>query len=274
MNWIWTHNLSPFLLSFQWNGQTVGLRWYGLAYVASFALGYWMLRRAVSRGEITRLSERALERLVGALILGVVVGGRLGYVGQNLAVWRADPLFPFKIWGGGMAFFGGLLGVILAVIWAVRRYDLKFWQVTDALTVPAALGLGIGRVANFINGELVGSPTSGKWGIVFPKLDALPRHPSQLYEAASHFLLWAILLFLIKRRGDWARQKAGRLSLVFLSFYGFARFATDFFRTDETYFGPFSSGQWASLLVGLVGIWLLKNKGRQSRRIAPEPRHG
>ncbi|PQV62691.1 Prolipoprotein diacylglyceryl transferase [Abditibacterium utsteinense] len=266
---IWTHNLSPFLLSFQWNGQTVGLRWYGLAYVASFALGYWMLRRAVWRGEITHLSERALEHLVGALVLGVVVGGRLGYVMQNLDVWRADPLFPFKVWGGGMAFFGGISGVILAVIWAVRRYDLKFWQVTDALTFPAALGLGIGRVANFINGELVGSPTNGKWGVIFPKVDALPRHPSQLYEAASHFMLWAILLFLIKRRGDWARQKAGRLSLVFLSFYGFARFFTDFFRTDETYFGPFSSGQWASLAVGLIGIGFLCFRVGQTQRSVP-----
>lgn len=130
--------------------------------------------------------------------------------------------------------------------------------------VACRAGIGIERVANFINGELVGSPTNGKWGVIFPKADALPRHPSQLYEAVSHFLLWAILLFLIKRHGDWARQKAGRLSLVFLSFHGFARYVIDFFRTDETYFGPLSSGQWTSLAVGLIGIGFLRFQVEQT----------
>ena len=258
MKVIWTHDLSPFLLSFQVNGQTVGLRWYGLAYVLSFALGYFALRRAASRGEIEGLDERALERLTGALIGGIVVGGRLGFVLQNLGAWRADPLFPLKLWGGGMAFFGGLFGVVLAVIWSVRRYKLKFWQVTDALTFPGALGLGIGRVANFINGELVGAPTNGTWGVVFPHVDMTPRHPSQLYEAVSHFVLWALLLLLSHRYRGWTKQGDGRLSLVFLAFYGFARFFTDFFRADATYFGPFSSGQWASLTAGMIGLISLR----------------
>lgn len=271
MNPIWTHNLSPFLFSLKLNGQPVGIRWYGLAYVLGFALGYVVLRRAALRGEIANLSERALERMVGALILGVIVGGRLGFVLQNIGAWRADPLFPLKVWGGGMAFFGGLLGVILAVVWAVWRYKLRFWQVTDALTFPSALGLGLGRLANFINGELVGAPTNGKWGVIFPKVDALPRHPSQLYEAASHFALWGLLLFLAHRHRAWFYGHAGRLSLVFLSFYGFARFLTDFFRADDTYFGPFSSGQWASLALGLVGSALIartlgENKNERHRR--------
>lgn len=254
---IWTHDLSPFLVSFQWHGQTLGLRWYGLAYVLGFVLGALTLRRAVMRGQIENGSEAVLDRLIWALIGGVVLGGRLGFVAQNIPEWRADPLFPFKVWGGGMAFFGGLLGVILAVVWAVWRYKLRFWQVTDALTFPAALGLGFGRVANFINAELVGAPTNGNWGVIFPKVDALPRHPSQLYEAASHFALWALLLFLAHRHRAWAYGRAGRLSLVFLSFYGVARFLTDFFRADDTYFGPFSSGQWASLAVALAGAILL-----------------
>ncbi|RYG63797.1 prolipoprotein diacylglyceryl transferase, partial [bacterium] len=173
------------------------------------------------------------------------------------------------VWGGGMAFFGGLFGVILAVVWAVRRYKLRFWQVTDALTFPSALGLGIGRLANFINGELVGAPTNGKWGVVFPKVDALPRHPSQLYEAASHFALWALLLFLAQKQRGWAYGHAGRFSLVFLSFYGFARFLTDFFRADDTYFGPLSSGQWASLLVAVVGLVFLARTGGQGKQKSP-----
>ena len=257
MNPIWTHHLSPFLWSLKLNGQTVGIRWYGLAYLLGFALGYTVLRRAALRGEIHNLTQPVLDRLVGALIAGVVLGGRIGFVVQNIGAWRADPLFPFKVWGGGMAFFGGLLGVILAVVWSVWRYKLRFWEVTDALTFPSALGLGSGRLANFINGELVGAPTNGKWGVIFPRVDTLPRHPSQLYEAASHFTLLALLLFLAHRHRAWSYARAGRLSLVFLSFYGFARFLTDFFRADDTYFGPFSSGQWASLLVGVVGLILV-----------------
>lgn len=257
MSPIWTHHLSPFIFSFGWNGHRVGLRWYGLAYVLGFTLGTIVLRRAALRGEIENLNEQALERMVGVLILGVIVGGRLGFVAQNIPAWRADPLFPLKTWGGGMAFFGGLAGVLLAVVWAVRRYRLHFWQVTDALTFPSALGLGFGRLANFVNGELVGAPTNGKWGVVFPKVDALPRHPSQLYEAASHFALWGLLLFLSHRHRAWAYGRAGRLSLVFLSFYGFARFLTDFFRADDTYFGPLSSGQWASLALGFIGLFLI-----------------
>lgn len=250
----------------------MGIRWYGLAYLLGFALGYVVLRRAALRGEIHNLTERVLDRLVIALIAGVVLGGRVGFVVQNIPAWRADLFFPFKVWSGGMAFFGGLLGVILAVVWAVRRYKLRFWQVTDALTFPSALGLGFGRLANFINGELVGAPTNGKWGVIFPKVDALPRHPSQLYEAASHFALWALLLFLAHKHRGWAYGRAGRLSLVFLSFYGFARFLTDFFRADDTYFGPFSSGQWASLLVAIIGLILV---GRtRSKTLISEENHG
>lgn len=271
MNPIWTHHLSPFLWSLKLNGQPVGIRWYGLAYLLGFALGYIVLRRAALRGEIHNLNERVLDRLVMALIAGVVLGGRLGFVVQNIDAWRADPLFPFKVWSGGMAFFGGLLGVILAVVWAVWRYKLRFWQVTDALTFPSALGLGFGRLANFINGELVGAPTNGKWGVVFPKVDALPRHPSQLYEAVSHFALWALLLFLAHRHRAWAYGRAGRLSLIFLSFYGFARFLTDFFRADDTYLGPFSSGQWASLLVAVAALILV---GRTRSNSISEENHG
>ena len=269
---IWTHNLSPFLVSFEWNGQPVGLRWYGLAYILGFVLGALALHKAARRGEIENLTADAIDRLIWALIAGIVVGGRLGFVVQNLPAWRADPFFPFKIWEGGMAFFGGLFGVICAVVWAVRRYKLQFWQVTDALTFPAALGLGFGRLTNFINGELVGAPTNGNWGVIFPKVDALPRHPSQLYEAASHFALWAFLLFLSRRHHEWAREKTGRLSLVFLVFYGIARFLTDFFRADDTYFGPFSSGQWVSLALAAIAAFFLTHKAKKTREHQGSPR--
>ena len=268
MNWIYTHHLSPFIVSARWNGQTVGLRWYGFAYVLSFALAYLTLRRAAVNGRIHNLDQRKLDALIMALVAGVVLGGRIGYVLQNLSVWRENIWFPFEIWNGGMAFFGGLAGVLLAVVWGVWKFRLRFWQVTDALTFPSALGLGIGRIANFVNGELVGGPTNGKWGVIFPQVDGLPRHPSQLYEAVSHLLLWGLLLYLARSHVAWREARAGRLSAVFLAFYGFARFATDFFRADETYFGPFSSGQWASLFIGVCGLMLL---WRFTKQTAPRP---
>ncbi len=257
MPWIYTHNLSPFIVSLRWHGQTVGLRWYGFAYVLSFALAYLTLRRVAVNGRIANLNPRKLDALIMALVAGVVLGGRIGYVLQNLDVWRANIWFPLQIWNGGMAFFGGLAGVLLAVVWGVWKFRLSFWQVTDALTFPSALGLGIGRIANFINGELVGAPTSGKWGVIFPQVDGLPRHPSQLYEAVSHLLLWGLLLYVARSHVAWREAREGRLSAIFLAFYGFARFATDFFRADETYFGPLSSGQWASLFIGVCGLILL-----------------
>lgn len=122
--------------------------WLGRSPAVGFALGCLVLRRAALRGEIHNLNERVLNRLVMALIAGVVLGGRLGFVVQNIGAWRADPLFPLKVWSGGMAFFGGLLGVILAVVWAVRRYKLRFWQVADALTFPSALGLALASGAS------------------------------------------------------------------------------------------------------------------------------
>jgi phosphatidylglycerol:prolipoprotein diacylglycerol transferase len=127
----------------------------------------------------------------------------------------------------------------------------------DVAAFPAALGLGVGRLANFVNGELWGRPTHGDWGVIFPRADALPRHPSQLYEAASHFLLLGVLLWLSRRHPDWMRQKSGVVAAWFLLLYGILRVVTDFYRADDTYFGPFSSRQWASVVVAVAGFILL-----------------
>jgi len=259
---IYDHNLSRWIFQISLGGRSLGFGWYGLAYVLGFALAYRAFRRASQLGRVANLSAAALENLLWAVVAGVLIGGRLGYVAQHPARLIADPMFAVRTWEGGMAFFGGLLGVIVALFWVARRYEISFWALCDVAAFPAALGLAIGRIANFINGELFGKPTGGNWGVVFPDGGSLPRHPSQLYESASHFVLLALLFFAVRvlARGGAARE--GVLSAFFLVGYGLLRFLTDFWRDDAASLGPFSAGQWASLLVAFIGLALLHLRAR------------
>lgn len=266
-SFIYVDRLSPFLFQTRLFGHVLGVRWYGLAYAAGFLLTLLYLRAAARRDP--RLGGEVLERLAAGIPVGVVLGGRLGFIAQHPHELFADPLFVFRVWEGGMAFFGGLAGVLLAALWVARRHRLAFLAVTDIFVFPAALGLGIGRVANFVNGELVGRPTGGHWGVIFPGVDLVPRHPSQLYESASHLLLFGTLVWVGRRHARQGFQVPGRLSFLFLALYGSFRFLTDFFRDDDTYWGPISDGQWVSLLVALIGFgmsgWL---NARTARRAA------
>lgn len=255
---VYVHNLSPFVFQAHLFGQSVGVRWYGLAYVLGLWMAFFAFGRASRRGLLPGLSQEAQSRMIVAVSIGVLGGGRLGYVLQHPARLLSDPLFFFRVWEGGMAFFGGLAGVILALIWTARRYSLAFWSLADVAAFPAAFGLGVGRIANFINAELWGRPTASTWGVVFPRVDALPRHPSQLYEAASHFLLLGVLLWLLRYRPQLMRERPGVFAALFMALYGALRFLTDFYRDDDLYFGSWSSGQWASLLVAAIGVVLLR----------------
>jgi phosphatidylglycerol:prolipoprotein diacylglycerol transferase len=245
--------LSPFIIAWHFHGHTIGIRWYGLSYVFSFFLAYSYYRGAMRRGRVPGLTMNVVDTITYSTAFGIVFGGRLAFVIQHLNWLRTDPLFPFKLTEGGMTFFGGLIGVLIALYWVGRKYGMGFLALTDIATFPAALGLALGRIANFINGELVGKPTDGKWGVIFPRVDNVPRYPSELYESASHFLMYAILILTNRYATAWT-ARPGRLSYLFLTMYGVERFLTDFYRQDDTYFGPFSTGQWASLVVGLAGI--------------------
>jgi phosphatidylglycerol:prolipoprotein diacylglycerol transferase len=262
---IWTNNLSPWIVHFYLGGHELGVRWYGAAYAFGFILSFLAFRKAVLTRELPG-SAKLVDRVVMSVLLGVLVGGRMGFVIQNLDEWKADPLFPFKVNQGGMAFFGGLAGVMLGLWWVAKKENVRFLSLTDVATSPAMLALGLGRLANFANKELWGRPTGAKWGVIYPNVDLQPRHPSELYEATSHFLAFGILMFLRQRHPDWCRERPGRLSALYLVLYGVLRFFTDFLREEPLAALNLNSGQWASLVVAAVGVglWILMPRKRVS----------
>jgi len=250
---IFVNNLSPYLFKLNIGGHPVGLRWYGLAYALGFYFGYITLDRALKRGTLTNFTKQALDHLMYALIIGVLLGGRLGYTVQNLGSWAKDPFFPLEVWNGGMAFFGGLIGVAIGIAVVARKHKLRVLELADLVTMPTALGLAIGRIANFANAELWGRPTHANWGVIYPNVDNQPRHPSELYESFSHFLMFALLVLALRTWPKWWRLGTGRLSAAFLIIYGVLRFISDFWR-DEPLVGPLNTGQYASAVVALVGF--------------------
>lgn len=251
---IFTNNLSPIAVRLHLFGHDLPIRWYGLAYIASFVMAFAAFRWAAKHSKVQGLTLKAVDDLTFGLIVGVVAGGRIGFAVQNLSTWAKDPLFVFKIWQGGMAFFGGLAGVCLALLWISRRYGIRWLPMADVAAYPAALGLFFGRLANFANKELWGRPTHANWGVIYPNIDQQPRHPSELYEATSHLLTFFVLLALV--RLPYFRRRRGRIAAMFLLLYGSLRFLTDFWR-EEPIVGGLNTGQWASLLVALVGVGML-----------------
>jgi phosphatidylglycerol---prolipoprotein diacylglyceryl transferase len=263
------HDFSPFL--WQWS-EDWGIRYYGLAYLLGF-LGAWYGLGVFQRKGWSKLKPGEESDLLTWLVLGVLIGGRLGYVffyEDWQRTWQ-DPLSVIAFWreGGisGMASHGGFIGVILAVFFYSRSRKLEFWPLADNIAVLTPIGLGLGRLANFINGELWGRPTQLPWAFLFPSDPyRLPRHPSQLYEAlAEGFFLFALMLFLRSKN-----PLPGRISLLFLALYGVARIVCECFREPDPqigyYMGFLTQGQLLSLgLIGLAaGLWLVLP--RKSRR--------
>lgn len=230
----------------------IQLRWYGLMYMIGFALMYLLMRRASDRGRVD-LSRDDIYDLLFYLILGVMIGGRLGYVlFYDLGAYLADPLSVFAIWRGGMSFHGGLLGTLVASIMVCRRRGWNFWAVADIIAM-AAPAMGLVRIGNFINGELYGRETSLPWAMVFPAGGDVGRHPSQLYEA----FLEGVVLFLF---GRWLYSRSFRPGTTFwglLAGYGLARFMVEFVRAPDVQIGfdlgPLTRGQLLSLPMLLVG---------------------
>ncbi len=232
-------------------------RWYGLMYVLSFIATYYILR-AESHRKMLSLSADDIAELVFYGAMGVVLGGRIGYIlFYNLEFYLANPLRVFAFWKGGMSFHGGFLGVITAFLLYSNRKNIPFFKLIDMAAQCAPVGLGLGRIGNFINGELYGRQTDMPWGIVFPDGSGVPRHPSQLYEAA----LEGIVLFLVVRFAARRSSVTGIQAWTFCASYGLFRFVIEFFRLPDaqlgTFFGVFSLGQLLSLPMFVLGTVMI-----------------
>jgi len=274
----WVHDLSPFVVRF-WGD--VGIRWYGLAYVCGFFAGWWLMVRYWRAGR-SALAAPKVADFIMALVAGVILGGRLGYfLFYDLEQLVYDPLVLFRVWDGGMASHGGFIGVALAAWWYSRHSRLPFLHLADLSVTTAPVGLMLGRIANFINGELWGKTASVPWAVIFPKSEAPgtplhlipPRHPSQLYEAA---LEGALLLAYLQWRfwkSNAAERQPGRLSGEFLVAYAVARVVCEAFREPDAgvpLILGLSRGTFYSLFLiaagaGLIAYAVHAGKAREKR---------
>ena len=250
----------PFLVNFG----GFGIRWYALAYIGGLLAGYWILRREAARPE-TPLSPAAVDSLLNHVLLGVILGGRIGYVlFYNPGHFLAHPTDIIKVWQGGMAFHGGLLGVTVAMWMFARKQGVNVLAVSDRVAMVTPVGLFLGRLSNFINAELQGRVTDVPWAMVFANGDGLPRHPSQLYEAGLEGLALGAVMLLGARRGWLARS--GTMTAVLLAGYGLARFLVEYVREPDPQLGLLAGiitmGQILCLPMMAAGAYLLCRQKR------------
>jgi phosphatidylglycerol:prolipoprotein diacylglycerol transferase len=238
----------------------VAIHWYGLMYLVAFMQVILLGRWCINHRPWTGWTQQMLDDVLFYGVLGVVLGGRLGYVlFYKPGDYFAHPLDIFKVWQGGMSFHGGFLGVLVAMMLFAHRHKLRWLAVTDFIAPLVPLGLAAGRLGNFINGELWGRPTSLPWGMIFPQAgDGIPRHPSQLYEFAGEGLLLFTILWLYSKKP----RPVGAVSGVFLIGYGSLRFLVEFTREPDSFLGllqfGLSMGQWLSLPMIVAGLVMLR----------------
>jgi len=259
------HNINPDIVKFSLFGLPLQIRWYGLFYVISFILAYFLFRKNLRYRQI-EMDREKYESAIFYVMLGVILGGRIGYIlFYNLLYYFQNPMGIFAVWEGGMSFHGGALGVIFAGVLFARKYRYRFMSLADAAVPLVAIGLGLGRLGNFINGELFGKPTALPWGMVFPDSDGLPRHPTQVYEMLLEgAVLWVVAMQLLKRI-----KREGIVFWSFIGLYGVFRFLVEFVRQPDDIefytkfgmiFGFMSIGQFLSLLMilaALIGLYVI-----------------
>jgi phosphatidylglycerol:prolipoprotein diacylglycerol transferase len=240
----------------------LAIRWYALAYIVGLVLGWRLLRRLVLAPPRVATPEQVDDFLTWAT-LGVVLGGRLGYVlFYQPVTYLSHPLQIFAVWQGGMSFHGGLLGVAVAIVWFCRRNGIRVLGFADRVAVCAPLGLALGRVANFINGELWGRPAPDwlPWAMVFPAAGPEPRHPSQLYQALLEGVVLFTVMIVLSRR-EAIRERFGQLAGMFLIGYALARTTGEMFRQPDAFLGFLAfgatMGQMLSIPMLLAGLWLV-----------------
>lgn len=246
----------------------IKISWYGMMYVLGFIGSYLLVRYQMKKKDFG-VSRVEVENLYFYLIIGLMAGARLGYVlFYDLKMYLSDPLGVFAIWRGGMSFHGGLIGVLIVGVLFSWRNKKSFWRIADLIIVTAPIGLGLGRIGNFINGELYGRMTTLPWGMIFPRGGPHPRHPSQLYESGLEGGVLFTILWLLKDK----KLPTGGLLALFLSLYGLFRFFVEFFREPDAHIGfvigPFTLGQVFSFIMitgGMALFFCLKRKSHKGK---------
>jgi phosphatidylglycerol---prolipoprotein diacylglyceryl transferase len=248
----------------------IAIRWYALAYLAGLLLG-WLYARWLARHSPRLVAPAAIDDFLTWATLGVVLGGRLGYILFYKPLYYLDhPLAALQLWHGGMSFHGGLLGVVVAGVTFCARRRIRTLAFADLIFCAAPIGLFLGRIANFINGELVGRPSDVPWAMVFPGYGPQPRHPSQLYEAGLEGLALFVILFLLWRVPA-IRGRPGLLTGAFLIGYGVFRSFVELLREPDAHLGfiaeGLTMGQLLSLPMALIGVWFVLRAARRDRAV-------
>jgi phosphatidylglycerol---prolipoprotein diacylglyceryl transferase len=243
------------------------VRWYSLAYITGILVGWWQLTRILDQPGAP-MARRHADDFILYATLGIILGGRLGYVLGYQPDILKHPLDVFRLWEGGMSFHGGVVGVMLGIFYLVRKQGLNWLRVHDYVAICVPAGMFFGRIANFVNGELWGRPTDVPWAMIFP-VDELPRHPSQLYHAGLEGLLLGIILWFMFKKTE-ARYYPGRLVGTFALLMGAFRIFIEFFREPDVGVAltmGLSRGQLLSLPLVVVGIYLLVTSAKRRQRV-------
>ena len=257
------------------------LRWYSLAYLAGIFIGYWYLLKLLKEPGAP-MARRHADDLVFYAALGIILGGRIGYVlFYNLAYYLQNPVDILKLWDGGMSFHGGVIGTTVGILYLARKEKLPWLRIHDYVACCVPFGLLFGRLANFVNHELWGAPTNVAWAVRFPELAATgdmilgpPRHPSQLYEAGLEGLVLFGILWWMFWKSD-ARYQPGKLVGAFIFFYGLFRFAIEFVREPDAQLAGFAAatglhmGQWLSVPMIAGGAYLMATAAKRRVRVEP-----
>jgi phosphatidylglycerol:prolipoprotein diacylglycerol transferase len=257
------------------------LRWYSLAYLAGIFIGYWYLLKLLKQPGAP-MARRHADDLVFYAALGIILGGRIGYVlFYNLSYYLQNPIDILKLWDGGMSFHGGVIGTTLGILYLARKEKLPWLRIHDYVACCVPFGLLFGRLANFVNHELWGAPANVPWAVRFPEIAATgdtvlgpPRHPTQLYEAGLEGIVLFAILWSMFWKTD-ARYQPGRLVGAFILFYGCFRFAVEFVREPDAQLIGFAAqtglhmGQWLSIPMIVGGLYLMVTAPRRRVRVEP-----
>jgi len=252
---MYTHNLDPVLFNYGF----LAIRWYSLAYIFGILVGWWLGKKIILKKFDSinfKFDIKEFDNLITYLIISLVAGGRIGYIFfYNFEYYLLNPLDALKIWEGGMSFHGALIGIIFGTYLFGLKKKISTLFLLDIISCVAPIGIFFGRIANFINGELVGKATNVYWGVIFPKIDNITRHPSQIYEALLEGLILFFIMNLIILKKDY---KIGICSSMFLIFYGIFRIFSEFFREPDQQIGYLfnfiSMGMMLSFFMILSGI--------------------